>query len=104
MFFLATKCYIVDITSEENRTTRMAVIDAFFGVGYLIGLPIGTHVKKHFGYIPLFAMTLGFVVFAMLYTVIFLKDSYHLLTDEKKKLYDKQREENKIRWNKGRGY
>ena len=44
VFFLATKCFLVDITTEENRTTRMAVLDAFYSVGYLIGLPLGTYI------------------------------------------------------------
>ena len=65
VFFLATKCFLVDITSEENRTTRMAVLDAFYSVGYLIGLPLGTYIKKEFGYVPLFSMTLGLVICAI---------------------------------------
>ena len=101
VFFLATKCYIADITSDENRTTRMAIADAFFGVGYLIGLPLGTHIKKEFGYVPLFSFTLGLVVVAMIYATVFLKDSYQLLSDEQKKTFDREREKNRIKCNKG---
>ena len=102
VFFLATKCYIVDITSEENRTTRMAVTDAFFGVGYLVGLPIGTQIKKQFGYVPLFSLTLGLVISAMLYAAFFLKDSYQLINDEQKKVFDAERAEKKLKCDRGR--
>jgi fucose permease len=103
VFFLATKCYIVDITSEENRTTRMAVTDAFFGVGYLIGLPIGTYIKKEFGYVPLFSITLGLVICAMIYAAVFLKDSYQLISVEQKKVFDAEREENQLKCDRGKG-
>ena len=97
VFFLATKCFIVDITSEENRTTRLAVVDAFFGVGYLIGLPAGTYIKKQFGYVPLFSLTLGLVICAMIYVAVFIKDSYQLMTDEQKKAFDAQRDANHLK-------
>ena len=103
VFFLATKCFIVDITSEENRTTRMAVVDAFYGVGYLVGLPIGTYIKKEFGYVPLFSLTLGLVICAMIYVAVFIKDSYHLISDERKKVFDAERESNQLKCDRGKG-
>ena len=101
MFTLATKCFIVDITTEENRTARLAITDAFLAVGYLIGLPLGTHLKKYFGYIVLFSVTLVLILVAMIYAAIFIKDSYHLVTDEKKKAFDEDREENQLNCDKG---
>ena len=80
----------------------MAVTDAFFGVGYLIGLPIGTYIKKEFGYVPLFSLTLGLVICAMIYAAVFLKDSYHLITDEQKKVFDVARDENKLKCDRGK--
>ena len=32
VFTLATKCFIVDITTEENRTARLAITDAFLSL------------------------------------------------------------------------
>ena len=102
VFFLATNCYIVDITTEENRTTRMAVLDAFFGVGYLIGLPMGTYIKKHFGYVPLFSLTLGLAICAMMYVAVFIKDSYQLITDEQKKVFDAERDASQLKCDRGK--
>ena len=102
MFTLTTKCFIVDITTEENRTARLAITDAFLGVGYLLGLPLGTRLKKHFGYNVLFSVTMVLGLIAMLYAKLFIKDSYHLLTEEKKKVFDKERELNVIKCDKGK--
>jgi len=101
VFFLATKCFIVDITNEENRTTRMAVLDAFYSVGYLAGLPLGNYIKKQFGYIYLFSLTLGLVICAMIYTALFIKDSYHLITEEQKKIFDEERDSNQLKCDRG---
>ena len=81
----------------------MAVTDAFFGVGYLIGLPIGTYIKKEFGYVPLFSITLGLVICAMIYAAVFLKDSYQLISVEQKKVFDAEREENQLKCDRGKG-
>ena len=70
--------------SEENRTSRLAITDAFLGLGYLIGLPIGTHLKKLFGYNVLFSVPLGLAILAMIYAAIFIEDIYHLVSDEKR--------------------
>ena len=102
VFILATKCFIIDITTEENRTSRLAVTDAFFGLGYLIGLPIGTHLKKHFGYSALFSVTLGLAACALVYAFLFIKDSYHFVKDEKKTVFDDEREANAIKCDKGK--
>ena len=101
VFFLATKCYLVDLTSEETRTTRLAALDAFYSVGYLTGLPLGTYIKKNFGYVPLFATTLGLVVLAIAYVVFFIKDSYHLVTEAQRKIFDEERKGNKLKCGKG---
>ena len=91
----------MDITTEENRTARLAVTDAFFGIGYLVGLPLGTRLKQYFGYNVLFTVTLVLSLAAILYAVVFVKDSYHLLTEEKRKGFDEDRKSNVIRCEKG---
>ena len=37
----------------------------------------------------------------MIYAAIFIKDSYHLVTDEKKKAFDEDREENVLQYDEG---
>ena len=93
VFFLATKCYISDITGQQERTTRFAIVDAFYSVSWLMGLPIGTRIKKKFGYVALFSTTLGLTVATFLYTLVFLQDSVHRLSEERKK----EREDKKTR-------
>ena len=97
VFFLATQCFIVDITTEENRTARMAIAEAFYGLGWLIGLPLGTYTKKHLGYVPLFSLNLR----TILYVGLFIKDSYHLLSGEQKKAFDAERDTNQLRCDRG---
>ena len=101
VFFIATKCFIVDITSVEKRTTRLAVLDAFYGVGYLIGFPTGTFIKKQFGYVPLFSLTLGLSIFAMIYVAVFIKDSYQLSTEEDKIVFNTKRAANRLKCDRG---
>ena len=101
VFMLATKCFLIDITTEENRTTRMAVLDAFYSVGYLIGLPLGNYIKKSFGYVPLFGVTLTLTIITMFYVAFFIKDSYALVSEEKKKEFDEEREKNELKCNTG---
>ena len=52
VFFLATKCFIVDIT------TPWLIVNAFNVWGWLIGLLLGTYTKKQFGYVTLFSLTI----------------------------------------------
>ena len=101
MFTLATKCYIIDITNEKNRTGRLAMTDAFLGIGYLIGLPLGTRLKKEFGYVPLFTTSLCLCALAILYIAIFIRDSYDLMPEERRKAFDQARSE--ITNNSGKG-
>ena len=101
MFYLAMKSYLCDITTKEERTTRLAVADAFMSVGWLIGMPAGTRIKKNFGYTALFSTTLGIAVAGFLYTLIFLKDSVTLLSEEQKKAYYERKEKEAITCDKG---
>ena len=80
----------------------MAVLDAFYSVGYLAGLPLGNFIKKQFGYIYLFSLTLGVVICAMIYTAIFITDSYNLISEEQKKIFDEEREANQLKCDKGK--
>ena len=73
VFSLATKSFIADITTPEERTSRMVILDAFNSLGSFVGTPVGTRILKYFGYVTLFSVTLGLVVVAILYTVVFLR-------------------------------
>ena len=96
MFYLSAKAYLCDITTPEERTTRMAVADAFMSIGWLVGMPAGTRIKKNFGYTALFATTLAIAVTGFLYTLIFLKDSVKLLSEEQRKAYYERKKKEAI--------
>ena len=68
----------------------------------LIGLPLGTHLKKLFGYNVLFSVSLGLAILAMIYAAIFIEDSYHLVSDQKKKAFNDEREKNVLKCDKGK--
>ena len=101
MFYLTMKAYLCDITTQEERTTRLAVADAFASVGWLVGMPAGTRIKKNFGYTALFATTLAIAVTAFLYTLIFLKDSVKLLSEEQRKAYYERKKKEAITCDQG---
>ena len=80
----------------------MAVLDAFISVGYLAGLPLGNYIKTQFGYVYLFSFTLGVVIFAMIYTALFVKDSFNFITQEQKTAEDKKKAGNGIECDRGK--
>ena len=58
VFYLAVRAFVVDITDDEDRTSRLAFADAVHSIGTIIGIPIETYLKKLLGFIPLFSITL----------------------------------------------
>ena len=79
----------------------MSIVNAFYGLGWLIGLPLGTFIKTHLGYVPLFSLTLILALGTILYVVLFVKDSYHLLSDQQKITFDAERDTNQLRCDRG---
>ena len=82
MFFLATKCLIVDVTTKENRTARIAIVEAFYGLGWLIGLPLGTYVNKYLGSVALYLTGLVLSTITIGCVALFVKDNYHPVSEE----------------------
>ena len=77
------------------------MLDGFYSVGYLIGLPLGTHLKKYFGYVALFSTTIAITFLTILYILIFITDSFKLVTEDKRKELQKEKNKNRIQFNKG---
>lgn len=100
IFTLAARCYIMDISSKESRTARLCILDAVTGLAVMIGSPLGTIIKNNFGYIVLYAITLILVTLTLIYTY-FLKDSIHLVSEEKKSALLEEKEEADIKCDKG---
>ena len=62
---------MVDITTDQSRTRRLSFLDAFWEIGVLIGVPLGTYIKNNHGYIAVFSVAAG-VLFSCILYVIFL--------------------------------
>ena len=73
-FQLASYSYMVDITTPSTRTRRLAILDSFVSIGGLIGLQLGTFLKKKFGFITVFSIGASLIVVSLLYLVFFVKE------------------------------
>ncbi len=70
--------YISDITSDKNRSKRIALIDALWPVGFFSGMALSSVVKSDLGFIYNFAFGMLCALLAMTYTIFFIPDSRKL--------------------------
>ena len=75
LFYLGTYCYMTDITTEENRTFRMAIVDGLIWIGFYIGNILAGPIKTNMGLKYNFIISLIFILVAFLYTLFFVKES-----------------------------
>ena len=73
-FFLASYSLMVDITTDRTRTRRLSFLDAFWEIGYLIGVPLGTYIKNQHGYIAVFSVAAGVLFSCILYVIFIVKE------------------------------
>ena len=50
MLFAACYGYLSDVTSEKDRTKRMAYVDGLFAPIFALGMLIGASIKDEFGF------------------------------------------------------
>ena len=50
MFFAACYGYLADVTSEKDRTKRMAYVDGVFHPIFATGMLLGSAIKDRFGF------------------------------------------------------
>ena len=74
VFGLASYALMADITTEENRTKRMAVLDAFKFVGIAIGFFLGGIIKLNFGWTPLYLTSMTLIIIDIFYVIFFVKE------------------------------
>ena len=58
-------------------------------------------VLKHFGYITLFSVTLGLVVVAIVYTVVFLKKPTDIICKDAKMAFEEEKKKTALKCDKG---
>ena len=73
-FFLASYSLMVDITTDQTRTRRLSFLDAFWEIGFLIGVPLGTYIKNQHGYIAVFSVAAGVLFSCILYVIFVVKE------------------------------
>ena len=73
VFGLGMYALMADITTEDNRTKRMAVLDAFKYLGIAIGFVSGGIIKKMFGWTPLYLTSMALIVIDIFYVICFVK-------------------------------
>jgi fucose permease len=74
-FFLAIYSYICDITTDENRSKRLSIMDAFYPIGVYIGMSLSSSIRQHLGLMVNFGISMALALLAMSYTLLFVKDS-----------------------------
>ena len=80
LFYLGAYTYLTDITTEENRTTRLAIFDGLMWIGFQTGSMLSGPVKTNLGLRYNFIIGLSFSCISFLYTWIFIKESRHTTT------------------------
>ena len=74
-FYLASYSYMVDITTPEDRTRRMSILDSALPAGLVLGLPVGSYVRNTYGLVPLYSLATGVTLLAMVYVLLVVKES-----------------------------
>ncbi|NTV45965.1 MAG: MFS transporter [Chlorobiales bacterium] len=71
----ATQAYITDITDSSNRSKAMGIIGAAFGLGFVLGPPIGGILKTQYGISMVGYAAAGLTTFDLLLAFFFLPES-----------------------------
>ena len=74
MFGVGINSLMVDITTKENRTRRIAVLDTFFLLGLAVGLQLSGIIRHFFGWVPLFATSSLVLVLNILYVIFKIEE------------------------------
>lgn len=67
--------YIVDITPEEKRTLRLAVVSGIIALAVPISQFIRVPIYNNGGYLAIWLTALGLYALAFIYVIFFLEDS-----------------------------
>lgn len=97
VFGVGINSLMVDITTKENRTRRIAVLDTFFLLGLAVGLQLSGIIRHFFGWVPLFATSSLVLVLNILY-VIFKIEEGNKVEDDLPDKNQTKREQSKARF------
>lgn len=86
--YSTSNAYIADITPQERRAERFAMLGAAFGLGFIIGPGIGGTISDNFGYRAPFFVASGLAALNFVYCWFVLPET---LTPEKRRAFDWRR-------------
>ena len=75
VFYLACYSYIADVSEPEQRTKRMALLDGCFPVGFYTGMALSGIIERDLGFMANFGCGMVMALAAVIYTIVFIKDS-----------------------------
>ena len=75
IFLIGMYAYISDITNNKNRTKRIGIIDIVAFVAIVAGLLASGYVYQDTGYLGVFWGVLILQIFALVYIILFVKES-----------------------------
>ena len=68
--------YVSDVTTAENRTMRLSILNGVFSAGYVIGTTLGGKLYTAYGnYYLNFGISIGFGIIGLLYATFIIKES-----------------------------
>jgi DHA1 family tetracycline resistance protein-like MFS transporter len=73
--FSAAQAYVSDISPPEKRAKNMGLIGAAFGLGFILGPPIGGFLKTHYGVWAIGYFTATLCVVNLIFVYFFLPES-----------------------------
>jgi MFS family permease len=73
--FSAVQAYVADTSSASERTGKLSLMGAAFGLGFIIGPPIGGYLKSHYGLYAVGGFSLGLCITNLLFVFLFLPES-----------------------------
>lgn len=75
--FSAAQAYVSDISAPSDRAKNMGLIGAAFGIGFILGPPIGGFLKSHYGIWAIGYFTAGLCILNFIFVYFFLPESNH---------------------------
>ncbi len=83
LVFMSYMGFVYSNTSEENRTTGFATMSAGMYSGSICGGAVGGMLAERIGFQNVFLIATFFVLITLVYTIIFMKGTYHYPEKEK---------------------
>ncbi|XP_053687612.1 proton-coupled folate transporter-like [Sabethes cyaneus] len=79
-------CYIADVTTEQNRSTKMAILEAVQYSGMLLGSLSSSYLLRMTNATTVFAISTGSLLLAVVYVAVQVQES--IVLDEQQRMVD----------------